>query len=272
MVTSNRNLMPAERSRIQGLWVRGSLPPMQELSIRSFLVNGHSYDLYSYDAVPNVPEGARLLSAYEILPIGDLVYMRPGTLHEYSVAPFSNLFRYKLLHLRGGWWADLDVICLQPFDFTAEWVFATERTEDEKLLSATCVMRAPAGSTFFAECYERARTHPLIDTVWASTGPALVDSMLTEYDLTRWMVGPEIFCPVDWWNAERLLNPGEIPEGSLAVHLWNEFWRLGNWSKEPIYESDVLYQRLFHRYQPGAVPHSEINAASLQDQQTGEAQ
>ena len=32
-----------------------------------------------------------------------------------SYAGFANFFRYELLRKRGGWWVDLDTICLRPF-------------------------------------------------------------------------------------------------------------------------------------------------------------
>ena len=43
-----------------------------------------------------------------------------------SLAAFSNLFRYKLLLERGGWWVDTDVICLRPFRVRDELVIASE--------------------------------------------------------------------------------------------------------------------------------------------------
>lgn len=36
------------------------------------------------------------------------------------------MFRYKLILERGGWWVDLDTVCLRPFDLDLEHVFASE--------------------------------------------------------------------------------------------------------------------------------------------------
>lgn len=236
---------------IQGLWVKGALPPMQELSIRSFLAHGHRYDLYSYDEIPNLPFGARLLPGNLILPEVSIFSMRLGVPHAGSVSPFSNLFRYKLLLERGGWWADLDVVCLRRFDFTSQWIFASERREEGGLLTATCVIKGAPGSELLRECYERARSHEELDTVWASTGPHLLHSLVEQHGLTEFMVQPDTFCPIDWWRAVELLEPGKIPPHSYAVHLWNEMWRQAGWSKEPIYRREVLYQRLCRQYLGG---------------------
>ena len=42
--------------------------------------------------------------------------------------PFADIFRYKMLYLNGGYWVDLDMIAIKPFDFKSEYVFSSERT------------------------------------------------------------------------------------------------------------------------------------------------
>jgi hypothetical protein len=155
---------------IQGLWVGGRLTAMERLSLRSFLAHGHPYHLYSYDAVPNLPAGAELRPAAEVLPASAV--FRYSSAAGGSFAAFSNLFRYRLLHQRGGWWADTDVVCLRPFDFTAERVFASERRREGGEVCASCVLRAPAGDDVCADCWQQASRDERRATVWGATGPS----------------------------------------------------------------------------------------------------
>src|SRR5205823_1893528 len=53
---------------IQGLWIGPQLSIMEQLSIASFLRNGHDYHLYIYNELPNVPKGVVIRDASEILP------------------------------------------------------------------------------------------------------------------------------------------------------------------------------------------------------------
>src|SRR5881227_24224 len=111
------------QNTIQSLWVGSRLSVLERLSIASFLKNGHSYILYTYEPVEGVPAGAELKDANEILPSSSIFRYR-----EYDTCSgFSNFFRYKLLLERGGWWADTDMICLKPFNLSAEFVFSSER-------------------------------------------------------------------------------------------------------------------------------------------------
>ena len=118
---------------------------MEQLSIASFLQNGHEYHLYVYDAVQNVPTRAVIKDANEILPASRIFQYK----HQASYAGFANFFRYKLLLERGGWWVDTDVICLKPFDFADEYVFATE-TDGEREPISSGIIQAPAGSEVMA--------------------------------------------------------------------------------------------------------------------------
>jgi len=96
---------------------------MEQLSICSFLLNGHDYHLYIYDHVKNIPAGTVIRDANEVLPAARIFQYK----HRPSYAGFANLFRYKLLFERGGWWVDTDTICLKAFDFHDEYVFSTQK-------------------------------------------------------------------------------------------------------------------------------------------------
>ena len=241
---------------IQGLWVEGPLTAMEQLSVRSFLAHGHPYHLYSYDAVPNLPAGAELRSAAEVLPASAV--FRYSAAEGGSFAAFSNLFRYRLLHERGGWWADTDVVCLRPFDFAAERVFAAERCRHGGEVCATCVFKVPAGDDACAECCERAQRDENRATRWGATGPALLGRVVRERALDGCVQPAGVFCPVDWWRAEDFQRPVELPADAYAVHLWHEMWCWHGWRKDPCYPPQALYQRLHARYPEPPVQGSEV--------------
>src|SRR4051794_37495980 len=109
--------MSPSNAFVQGLWVGGELSAMEQICIQSFLKNGHGFHLYTYGDVRGVPDGTVRLDGSTILPASKVFQYRNG-----SFAGFSNFFRYRLLLEKGGWWVDLDTVCLQPFDFEAPYV------------------------------------------------------------------------------------------------------------------------------------------------------
>jgi hypothetical protein len=153
---------------VQGLWVEGALSAMEELAVRSFLAQGHEVHVYTYERGLAVPAGARRLDAGEVLPASAIFRYTAGA-GAGSPAAFANLFRYKLLHERGGWWTDLDMVCLRPLDFPAEHVFASERRKLGGVTVTNSLLKAPAGSPLAADLYERALRHEQRATVWGAT-------------------------------------------------------------------------------------------------------
>src|SRR3954467_14258102 len=94
---------------INELWI-GQLSPVEQLCLKSFVAKGHNVHLYTYDAIENVPQGVTLQDAAQILPPSQIFRNRRGR-GKGSLAGFSDLFRYKLLLDKGGWWVDTDVFC-----------------------------------------------------------------------------------------------------------------------------------------------------------------
>ena len=109
---------------IQGLWIGDKLSRFEYNSIKSYIKQGYEYHLYIYDKVANIPDGVIIKDGNEILDKKNIFY------YEGSIAPFSDLFRYKLLYDKGGIWTDCDIICINrlPIDKTHDYIFVAERT------------------------------------------------------------------------------------------------------------------------------------------------
>jgi hypothetical protein len=121
---------------IQGLWIGPRLTRFEHNSIKSYLNHGYTYHLYTYYPVDNVPNGVIYKDAREILPESEIFY------YNGSIAPFSDMFRYKLLYDKGGVWTDCDIICLGRFPDNKPYIFVTERTILKGAFSS-CIKKPP---------------------------------------------------------------------------------------------------------------------------------
>jgi hypothetical protein len=232
---------------IQSLWVGEALSTMERLSVASFLAAGHGYYLYVYRPVANVPEGAELRDACEVLP-ESMVFQYPKCP---SYAGFSNFFRYKLLSDRGGWWVDTDAVCLRPFDFPDDYVIGTELTIEGEAIPTSGFLKAPAGSGALRFAWEECLGKDPTRLAWGETGPRLVAEAMRRFSLDRFLREPSVFTPVPHFAWEHVLEPGwdgEFPDTTHAVHLWNEKWRRAGRDKDASYPPDCLYERLKARF------------------------
>jgi hypothetical protein len=235
---------------VQSFWAGSKLPALQILSIRSFLAHGHAYHLYTFDRIENAPVGVTLFDASAILPRDSVFSYRRG-FGKGSVSAFSNLFRYKLLFDCGGWWVDTDVVCLRPFDFPTDFVFATERDLQGKTTAASCAIKSPAGAPYLQFCLDTCRRRTQESLAWGEIGPFLVRDAIEAFSLERYCVPPDAFSPIDYKDAERLVDSpfdARILNESTAVHLWNQKWKSYCLDQDYDGTPDSLYAALRARY------------------------
>lgn len=238
----------AKNNVIQGLWIGPALSVMERMSVASFLAHGHEYHLYVYGDVKHVPPGAVVRDAEEILPASMIFQYR----HSKSYAGFANFFRYQLLLTKGGWWVDTDVVCLKPFEFDEEHVFASEEHKGLRIAN-NGIIKAPAASALMAYVCQVCREKDPEQLTWGETGPRLLDAAIKLFSLERYTKPHRFFCPLGFEEWDMVLDPGANPlvgEESYAVHFWNEMWRRGGRDKDGEYHPDCLYEQLKRKYLP----------------------
>ena len=231
---------------IQGLWIGDALSVMEQLSIVSFLKFGHDYHLYVYDDVAQVPDGAVVKDGNEILPASMIFQYRDWP----SFSGFSNYFRYKLLLDEGGWWADLDTICLKPLDFEDSYVIASERVMN-KQHATTAFFKCPAASEEMAYAWQTCQQKNPQEINWGETGPRLMAAVVEKFSLQRYTRPPETFCPFACNEWDKVLDPHvawAFDESTYAIHLWHEMWRRAGQPKDQPYHPDCIYEQLKRKY------------------------
>lgn len=233
-----------DNKTIQSLWVGGSLSPLEQMCIRSFLYHGHDFVLYSYEPIANVPEGVIVKDANEIIPLTTLHY---STFSRLCI--FSDFFRYKLLLDKGGWWVDTDTFCMKPFDFPLGYVFSSEYTKDNKIHVNNGNIKAPAGSEIIKYCWEMCLSMRSKSGEWSASGPALMKSAVELFKMDKYVQPPKVLCPIPWWEARLFKDPTaslSVPNESHAIHLWNNMWSDYKMDKNDFPESS-LYEVLLKR-------------------------
>lgn len=210
---------------VQSLWYGPALTPYEQLSIRSFLDCGHRYRLFTYRSDLEVPEGCEVADAAEILPEERVFFYKAGE-GKGSVSAFSNLFRYKLLFERGGWWMDTDVICQTRRLPGGRYVFGRQSASE----SNSAILKCPVRSQVMRRCLEIAAEIG-DNAVWGEAGPKLVSRLVAEERLGRFAKAGEAFYPYEWQDATRALDPRHtlwltaVCANATFVHLWNEMLR-----------------------------------------------
>lgn len=241
--------MSANDYVIKGLWIGTELSPNELLSINSYLFHGHQYELFTYSQICNVPEGVIIKNANEIIPESEIFTFTLGR-HNKSLSMFSDLFRYRLLYLTGGWWSDLDMICLKPYDFDQDYVFAQEKHRDGRINVNGSVIKAPISAPIMSYCYDYAKEQSKSDQnmKWAATGPILLDKAVGEFQLTDFVVPINFFTPIGYYEIQKFFTELKPDPVTYSIHLYNEIWGMYHISKRGIYPKNSLFESLKKQY------------------------
>jgi hypothetical protein len=234
---------------IQSFWFGSQLSNNELLCLRSFIYHGHEFHLYAYDEIADLPEGVAIKDANTIIPSSSIFKDTHNT-----YASFADVFRLQLLFLKGGWWMDMDVVCLRPFEVQEEYCFSSEWNAnlEAKDINNTCV-KSPSGASWMEGLLERIwkRIENGDPVRWGEIGVYLFRKELgQDSNIRKYMKDPEVFCPINYFDLSGLIcdNGYMQDNATLAIHLWNEIWRRGNLNKNARYHPDSIYEKLKRKY------------------------
>jgi len=228
----------------------GPLSKMEILSIKSFVANGHTVLVYTYDKnLKSFDSNMIVVDAAEIIP-KDMRLKVKGI-----STIFSDLFRYTLLYKAGGWWMDLDIVLLKPVTtespIVASLSFINDKDFEIDLNNAP--LKIPKGHVLAKACVQSAESHNLENLTHAQIAGCLLRKEIFRLGLDKFIVPPEVYSPIGWGDSPRIVGPkfgfDRITESTIAIHLFGNMWsHERKQDKNGIYHPDSLYEWLKRKY------------------------
>ena len=257
----SQSKMPLQEDNkiVQGIWM-GVLSNMEKMCMTSFMSHGHTFHLYTYqDDLQGIPEGVIVKDANKIVPEERKKEFR-------WVSGFSDFLRYNIL-CNGGWYVDMDVVCLRPLDFTSEYVFASSSyndkyevlsEEDRKVFKSShfignAFLKAIPDSPimkFCRNCVENIPNKDKDDFIVDALGPRLFRRAVKRYGLEKFVQPPVVFDPVPFYRTLDIIDTSVSWDFTQAyvAHLNNSAWQIKGLSKDASYPAGSLYEQLKKRY------------------------
>ena len=245
---------------VHGLWIGSELSSIELLTITSFINNGHEFNLWVYDEITTpLPDGVKLQMASAIIPEDQVFSYKNKNQFGHgkgSFAGFSDIFRYKLLFDKGGWWVDMDVCCLKPFHFKGQYLFRKHHL----LPAVGNIMKCPKGSAVMKACYEEAiATVQAENTDWHKP-ITILNKYIEQFKLEDNI--RSISNTDNWSDIVPLLNAKDIslPDWH-AIHWANENWRARDIKKTVFVRNSAISKLLIEHEIEHEVTDKPINIA-----------
>jgi len=217
---------------INFFWLGDKLGLLEQLSLKSFLDHGHKTILWAYNIkCHGVPSGVIVNNANEILSEDRIFkYTGNGDCRVNSIGGFSDLFRYYLLNKVGGWYCDMDVTCLAPFNnINQEYVIRPHK--NTKIVGN--ILKTPNNNSFLEDCI--AETERLVDKDndrWIKPLEILRDCVY-KHGIDKFIVQKDWFGNDDIEEIRKMLNIGVFTKyinlPKYAIHWCNEAISTGRW-------------------------------------------
>jgi hypothetical protein len=250
---------------INGIWSGPELGPIEKLSIRSFIDNGHEFRLWLAGPTTGIPEGTR------ICDINDMPNLKLRLWFS-NARHWSDYVRINLLYHFGGFYSDIDVVCLKFWDFADPIVLTSEdnmtgkrdpstpfRPQSEVPTAAVnnCIIKAPAGAGFLKWILDQIENRDIKNIPDQLTdgkdgiGFQLLRDVVPIAGLEQFVKAPIVLDALSLDEYPRFITGGvdwNISDKSYAMHLrrtcWSnpgERWVLDA-NKE--YPNDCLFEKL----------------------------
>lgn len=225
---------------VNSLWIGGKLTELELLTLHSFQNFGAAFCLYAYDQVPNAPSFVTIFDASSIIPREKVFrYPEKGFINwgKGSFAGFSDIFRYKLLYEKGGWWIDMDVTCLKQFDFADDYFFRNHW----KFPVVGNIMKVPPRSELMRVCYERAEREVTAENTDWHKPIEILNEEITRLDLLQFR-HTGLFNLDQHFVIEHYLQEDlPIPNDWYGIHWINSMGKRG-------YKRNSTFDKLLKSY------------------------
>lgn len=227
------------------LWIGGPLSWLEQLCLKSFVDQGQKITLFSYEDIPNVPDGVVRRDGRDIIDTDDFIKYELKN----SFALFADWFRLHMIHKCPGMiWVDTDVYCHRPMTYPSDYVFGYELPGEHRVNNA--VLGLPDKSEmlqlmldFTEDRYSIAPFLPkkqqekmrrqtamgkpvhVSQQPWGVWGPLMVTHYVHALKLEEHVQPLNAFYPITFRDRRVFLKrsklaKGLITEETTALHLW----------------------------------------------------
>jgi len=213
---------------LQTFWTGNPLSRMERAALQSYVNVGYTVHIYTYNPIAEfttqIPSHhIKVHDAREILPEEQL-FQYDGRAEigkrddAYRYLPFSDLFRFTMLHKKGGAWIDLDIFLTRPVPATVlkqPYVFSSERT-----IQKGAYKKAEPEIVDMGFIKVPGPASPLTSWILEHI-PASLLTLKTPFDymnlyrkgisalsLQTYVLGADAFLPLNWWDVKEAFESG----------------------------------------------------------------
>jgi hypothetical protein len=229
MPSKTRKATKRSSLRLQTFWTGNPLSRLERAALQSYVNCGYTVTIYTYNPMDEfmrpVPSSPYIVvrDARELLPVSQLFqYAGRAAVgkreNAYSYLPFSDLFRFTMLHKNGGAWIDLDIFMTRPVPTSVlrhRYAFSSERTIQKgaykmkmpEIVDMGFIKVPGPGSELTTWLLSQIPTG-LLDLKTPFDYMNLYRKGIATLHLEKYVLPANAFLPLNWWDVKDSFGPG----------------------------------------------------------------
>ena len=214
---------------IQTFWTGNPLSRMERAALQSYVNQGYTVDIYTYNPIVdfrkrvprsphiNIRDAREILDESVMFEYGGRadIGMRNDA---YKYLPFSDLFRFTMLHKRGGTWMDIDIFLTRPIParlLERPYVFSSERTiqkgayrkKEPEIVDMGFIKVPGPGSPLTTWILDHI-PKGLLELKSPFDYMNLYRKGVASLSLERYVLPAQAFLPLNWWDVKESFAVG----------------------------------------------------------------
>ena len=264
---------------LQTFWTGKPLSRMERAALQSYVNCGYTVTIYTYNPMAEfmvqVPPSPyiKVRDARELLPESQLFQYagRAGVgkrENAYSYLPFSDLFRFTMLHRNGGAWIDLDIFMTRPVPARVlrhQYAFSSERTIQKgaykmkmpEIVDMGFIKVPGPGSKLTTWILDHIPTG-LLDLKTPFDYLNLYRKAIAALHLEKYVLPANAFLPLNWWDVKDSFAAGAGKQDACykskygvepfcVAHLKQSDVYGVHWFRAILRKKDLPYERVENR-------------------------
>jgi hypothetical protein len=206
---------------LQTFWTGNPIGRLERAALQSYVNQGYTVHIYTYLPLVqfknNLPsrKHIKVYDARNILS-EDKIFKYTGRekgkrIDAYTFLPFSDLFRFTMLHIKGGTWIDLDIFLLKPIPISIwnkDYVFSSERTIQKGAYKQKIpeivdmgFIKVPGPSSQLTT-WILSKIPETINLKSPFDFMNLYRKGIEENNLSKYIIPAKAFLPLNWWDVK----------------------------------------------------------------------
>lgn len=225
-----------ENNEMFTLWISDdhTLPEIQQLSLSSMMLTGHSVTLYTYEDLENVPDGIEIRDANRIIDESEIFTYNEG-FNKGSYSGFANVFRYNCMDVTAKSWFDCDIIAIKNINeiYPSGNIISSQYNVDKTIYPNNGFLRLARGDKLIKSLIKSVNSMDLEHVKHGETGPQLLNLLMGSENPEhyKYLTDPNFVSPINYFDYEDYLKPSKeiVPTLKLdeiwGFHVWNAMFR-----------------------------------------------